>query len=153
MTGVTVISQEGFRQEITAGAHTLLSDEPSEAGGRDAGPDPYELLLAALGACTSMTIRMYADRKQWSLEGVRVELEHEKVHARDCAECETTDGFVDSIRKRIYLSGDLTAEQAERLLSVARRCPVHLTLTREVQIADSVEIESAYAMDDFPGQA
>lgn len=142
MTTVTVQSEEGLRQGIQLGPHTLVADEPVDAGGSDAGPDPYELLLAALGACTSMTVRLYADRKGWPLTGVRVELEHEKIYAQDCAECETRDGRLDSITKRIYLRGDLTAEQVEKLLSIARRCPVNMTLQREVHMADSVELES-----------
>lgn len=153
MATVTVRSGEGFRQEITSGPHTFVADEPLEVGGSDAGPDPYELLLAALGACTSMTVGMYAGRKGWPLEGVRVELEHERRHASDCAECETKDGFVDSIHKRIYVTGDLSDDQVSRLIEVARRCPVNLTLLREVQITDSIELEHSTLVDSFPGQA
>lgn len=153
MAQVTVRSEEGFLQEIIAGTHSLLSDEPCKAGGADAGPDPYQLLLGALGACTSITLRMYADRKGWTLGRVRVELEHRRIHARDCSECDTNDEFIDSIHKRILLSGNLSPEQVERLAYVAGRCPVNQTLQRQVQMTESVELESESTQEDFPGQA
>ena len=124
----------GFVQEIEAGRHRLVADEPEAAGGTDTGPSPYELLLAALGSCTSMTVAMYARRKQWPLERVVVRLQHARIHAEDCAECETKEGRLDRIEREISLSGPLTAEQRDRLLEIANRCPVHRTLTSEIDI-------------------
>jgi len=123
-----------LRQRIEAGPHMLVADEPREAGGGDAGPDPYALLLAALGACTSMTLRLYADRKGWPLEGISVRLEHERVYEKDCAECETGDGRLSRIRSVVTLSGPLSADQRLRLLEIAERCPVHRTLVGPVRI-------------------
>src|ERR1700687_903941 len=120
----------GFSQQILAGAHALTADEPVEGGGADIGPAPYDLLLAALGACTSMTLGMYARRKLWPLESVTVRLRHSRVYATDCAECETKEGMLDRIDRDIELTGDLTAEQRAKLLEIADKCPVHRTLTR-----------------------
>jgi len=124
----------GYTQEITAGGHRLYSDEPKEQGGEDSGPSPYQLLVAALGACTSITLTMYARRKQWPLAGVTIRLRHAKVHAADCAECETKDTILDRIERDIELTGDLTAEQRSRLLAIADRCPVHRTLEQTARI-------------------
>jgi putative redox protein len=124
----------GLAQEIETGRHRLVADEPVEAGGTDTGPSPYELLLAALGACTSMTLSMYAQRKHWPLERVTVRLRHDKIHAKDCAECETREGMLDHIEREISLTGPLDAEQRERLLAIANRCPVHRTLVSEVDL-------------------
>jgi len=124
----------GLAQEIEAGRHRLVADEPAEAGGTDAGPSPYELLLAALGACTSMTISMYARRKRWPLEGVTVRLQHARIHAQDCAECETKEGMLDRIDREISLAGPLDGAQRERLIEIANRCPVHRTLVSEIDI-------------------
>ena len=124
----------GFAQDIEAGQHRLAADEPVEAGGRDTGPSPYDLLLAALGACTSMTVSMYARRKQWPLEAVTVRLRHAKIHAEDCAECETKEGMLDRIEREISLIGPLDGAQRERLLGIANRCPVHRTLVSEIDI-------------------
>lgn len=122
-------------QRIQAGRHSLTADEPVPSGGTDAGPDPYALLLAALGACTSMTLRMYADRKQWPLEGITVRLSQQQIHARDCAECETKDDTrIDRILREIALTGPLTEEQRQRLLEIANRCPVHRTLMNQKEI-------------------
>ena len=151
MASVTVLSEEAYRQEITAGPHRLLADEPVSAGGTDTGPDPYQLLLAALGACTSITMRMYAERKGWDLRTVRVELNQEQIHAADCADCEATEGRLDHIEKRIYVSGDLSSEQTAQLLQIAQRCPINLTLQREVSMDDAIELE--IDSDHFPGQA
>jgi uncharacterized OsmC-like protein len=123
-----------FGQIISVGPHVLQADEPSEYGGNDAGPNPYELLLAALGACTSMTVQMYAERKQWPLRGVQVGLSHARVHAEDCAECETKVGMVDRIELEISFTGDLSDEQRQRLLEIASKCPVHRTLTSRAEI-------------------
>jgi putative redox protein len=127
-------SAAGFAQEIHAGRHRIVADEPVSAGGTDTGAAPYELLLAALGACTSMTLGMYARRKAWPLEEVTVHLRHSKIHAADCAACETTDGFLDRIERDIHLDGPLTAEQRSKLLEIADKCPVHRTLTSEIEI-------------------
>jgi putative redox protein len=127
-------SGTGFAQEITAGRHRLTGDEPLTAGGTDTGPAPYDYLLAALGACTSMTVAMYARRKGWPLQGVTVGLRHSRVHAADCADCETRDGFLDRIVREIEFAGPLAAEQKARLLEIADKCPVHRTLTNEVVI-------------------
>ncbi len=124
----------GFAQEILIGPHRLVADEPVEAGGKDAGPSPYDLLLAALGSCTSMTVALYARRKSWHLDRVTVTLRHSKIHAADCAECETREGKLDRIERDIHLEGSLTDEQHARLLQIAEMCPVHRTLTSEIQI-------------------
>jgi putative redox protein len=123
-----------FQQEILAGRHRLLADEPASVGGTDTGPTPYGLLLAALGACTSMTVRMYADRKKWPLKNVSVSLSHDKIHAADCADCETRDGKIDEITRDIALTGDLDDEQRVRLMEIAEKCPVHRTLHSEIKI-------------------
>lgn len=128
----------GFVQEVRVGAHLLRADEPADAGGTDTGPSPYDLLLAALGTCTSMTLRMYADRKQWPLEGVTVSLNHEKIHAKDCAECETRGGYLDRIQRRIELLGPLDDAQRQRLLEIANMCPVHRTLKSAIAISSSL---------------
>jgi uncharacterized OsmC-like protein len=124
----------GFSQEIVAGRHHLIADEPVAGGGKDSGPTPYDLLLAALGACTSMTVGMYARRKNWPLEGVVVRLRHSKIHAEDCAECETKGGILDRIERELEFTGPLTAEQRSKLLEIAEKCPVHRTLESEINI-------------------
>jgi putative redox protein len=123
-----------LRQAISVGPHQLLSDEPKEAGGNDQGPDPYELLLAALGSCTNMTLRMYAERKGWPLKEVRVFLTHSKNYAKDCADCERPTAMLDRIERRITLVGELSEEQQQRLLAIANLCPVHRTLTSKIDI-------------------
>ena len=132
---VAVMSRSArYLQNISIGQHRIQADEPVEAGGCDAGPNPHELLLAALGACTSMTLRMYADRKRWPLEDIQVRLTHGKMHAEDCLGCETKEGLVDRIEREILLVGNLTDEQRQRLLEIANNCPVHRTLTSEIHI-------------------
>src|SRR5438067_2554590 len=123
-----------FSTVVEAGRHTVLADEPTDAGGADTGPSPYDLLLAALGSCTVMTLRRYATKKRWPLDDVSVALAHDRIHAKDCADCETRDGHVDRISREITLTGDLTAEQRTALLRIAERCPVHRTLTSEIRI-------------------
>ncbi len=123
-----------FTQDITAGAYHLRADEPATAGGNDSGFTPYDLLLASLGACTSMTLRMYAEQKKWPLERVTVQLRHNKIHAKDCAECETREGKIDRIEREIRLTGNLDAAQRARLMEIADKCPIHRTLHSEVLI-------------------
>ncbi len=127
-------SDSRFAQDVEVGSHRLRADEPVAVGGSDSGPSPYDLLLAALGTCTSMTIKLYAARKQWPLECVAVRLTHAKVHAADCADCETREGKIDRIDREIELVGELSPEQRVRLLEIAEHCPVHRTLTSEMQI-------------------
>jgi putative redox protein len=124
----------GFAQQISAGAHALTSDEPESAGGTGSGPSPYQLLLAALGSCTSMTIALFARRRGWPLRKVTVRLRHTRDHARDCADCEEKDVRIDRIERVIELEGGLTDEQRDRLLAIADKCPVHRTLTSEMRI-------------------
>jgi uncharacterized OsmC-like protein len=135
-TGSVVVrgSAAGFAQEIVVGRHRMTADEPVSAGGTDTGPSPYDFLLAALGACTSITVGMYARRKGWPLEGVTVNLRHAKIHASDCAECETKEGMLDRIERDIHFAGSLTTEQRSKLLEIANKCPVHRTLTSEIVI-------------------
>jgi putative redox protein len=134
---VTEDGSGGYTQHIVAGRHSFLADEPLPIG-RDNGPTPYDLLLAGLGACTSMTVRMYADRKGWPLERIRVTLRHSRIHAKDCANCESTNSFIDHIDKDIELSGNLDDAQRQRLLQIARQCPVHRTLMSEVDTTTSL---------------
>lgn len=124
----------GFAQQIAAGPHHLTSDEPQNTGGTGTGPSPYDFLLAALGSCTSMTVAMYARRKNWPLERVTVWLRHSKIHAADCSECETREAMLDRIDLDVRLEGPLSAEQRSRLLEIADKCPVHRTLTSEISI-------------------
>jgi uncharacterized OsmC-like protein len=123
-----------FQQEIAVGKHRFVADEPVAAGGRDTGPGPYDFLLAALGACTSMTIRLYAERKQIPLERTLVQLRHEKIYAADCADCETKEGKIDHIDREIGFEGNLDTATRARLLEIADKCPVHRTLKSEVDI-------------------
>ena len=124
----------GFAQRIEVGAHSFTADEPASDGGTDTGPNPYDLLLAALGSCTSMTVALYARRKQWALQSVTVRLQHSKVHAADCESCETKDGRIDRIEREIELDGALEQYQRDRLLEIANKCPVHRTLTSKIDI-------------------
>jgi len=126
-----------FQQTVTSGPHHLLADEPVAAGGTDTGPGPYDLLLSALGACTSMTMRMYADLKALPVDRITVTLKHSKIYARDCAECETREGKIDQIDRAITIEGALDADQRKRLMEIADKCPVHRTLHSEVRILTS----------------
>ena len=134
MTEVVVRSLGGLAQEIDARGHMLRADEPRDAGGADSGPGPYELLLAALGACTAMTVRLYANRRGWPLEGVEVVLRHERIHARDCEDCDSRDARLERVTKRLSFLGPLDAAQRQRLAEIAERCPVQRTLQATVQV-------------------
>ena len=134
MTTITVRSRANYRQEIIAGDHIIFADEPLSVGGDDTGPNPYELLLGALGACTAITLQMYARRKEWPLEGVEVTLTHRKDHSRDCAECDEKDARLDVVDVKVSVRGPLDADQRARLLQIARRCPVSQTLSNGIRI-------------------
>jgi uncharacterized OsmC-like protein/pimeloyl-ACP methyl ester carboxylesterase len=132
-----------FQQEVRIGAHRLIADEPVDVGGIDSGPGPYDLLLAALGACTSMTLRLYAERKGLPLDRVTVRLSHDKVHAADCETCETKEGMIDRIERAITLAGALDDGERARLLEIADKCPVHRTLTSEIDIRTGEQLETS----------
>ena len=127
-----------YAQNIIVGHHLLHADEPLQANGRDAGPDPYELLLAALGACISITLRMYADRKQWPLEDVGVRLSYGRVYAEDCEGCDGELKLVDAIQVQLAVTGNLSEIQRQRLLEIAQRCPVHRTLAAPIKIVTTL---------------
>ena len=132
---VTESDARPYGQRITAGGHQLVADEPAAIGGADSGPTPYDLLLAGLGACTAITVRMYADRKGWPLRQTTVRLRHQRIHAKDCADCETRTGQMDQIERELQFEGELTDSQRARLLDIAERCPVHRTLHSEVLVS------------------
>ena len=135
----TSTDNQGFFTEIFAKGHAMMADEPREYGGNDRGPSPYEYLLAALGACTSMTLQMYARHKKIPLEKAVVRLTHQKIHANDCGHCETTEGKIDQMEREVELIGNLDKEQRQRLLEIAERCPVHKTLHSEVNIVSKLK--------------
>jgi putative redox protein len=139
---VKLTMKEGFRTQITAGANTLIADEPKEAGGTDEGPSPYELLLAALGACTAMTLKIYVERKKLPITDVEVSLTFDRIHIDDCESCvkeeRLNDQEVQHISRLIYVTGDVTEEQKERLLYIAGRCPVHVTLHSNPHVEDAL---------------
>jgi putative redox protein len=128
----------GFRTEVDVGGHHLVVDEPVPVGGTDSGPSPYEMLLAALGSCTAMTLRLYADRRKWPLDRVQISLQHHKVHAQDCADCDRKPTKMDVVERVLTLEGALTAEQRTKLLEIAERCPVHQTLRGTIQVNTTV---------------
>jgi putative redox protein len=135
--GTVVVASTGngaFEQVMLNGRHALLADEPKAAGGSDIGPGPYEFLLMSLGSCTSMTVQMYAKRKQWPVEQVVVRLRHSKVYAEDCENCEKPSAKIDRIDRAIEFIGPLDAEQRSRLLEIANQCPVHRTLSSRIDI-------------------
>ncbi len=124
----------GLRQEVEAGSHHWVADEPTSVGGTGEGPTPYDLLLGALGSCTSMTLRLYADRRKWPLEGVVVRLHHQRIHRDDCVNCEKQDVSIEHVERTLELKGPLTDEQRNRLLEIAERCPVHQTLQHKMDV-------------------
>lgn len=138
MSEVVVTSLKNLRNEVRYGAgHSFITDEPVAAGGEDAGPDPYTLLLAALGSCISMTVNLYARRKQWPLEGVTVRLRQNRIHTKDCEECnQDKEGFIHRIERTVTFTGPLSEEQRARLNEIAHKCPVHKTLSSEIIIVD-----------------
>ena len=138
MSEVVVRSLSNLQNEVNYGpGHTLITDEPVAAGGEDVGPDPYTLLLAALGSCISMTVTLYARRKQWPLQGVIVRLRQNRIHAKDCQECaEGSEGYVHRIERSVTFEGELTEEQRARLQEISHKCPVHRTLTSPIVIAE-----------------
>jgi putative redox protein len=144
MNDVVVTSLGNLKNEVQYGAgHKLITDEPSAAGGEDAGPDPYTLVLAALGSCISMTVTLYAKRKSWPLERVVVRLRQQRIHAADCQECtHTTEGYVQRIERAVTFEGNLSEEQLARLQEIAHKCPVHKTLSSEIVISDMKDEES-----------
>lgn len=144
MSDVVVTSQTNLRNEVRYGeGRSFITDEPVSAGGEDAGPDPYTLLLGALGSCISMTLMMYAQRKQWPLESVQVRLRQNRIHAKDCKECaQDKDGYIHRIERSVTLNGPLSDEQRARLQEISHKCPVHKTLLSEIVIADIADERS-----------
>ena len=143
MSEVVVTSQTNLRNEVSYGAgHSFITDEPISAGGEDAGPDPYTLLLAALGSCISMTLHLYARRKQWPLEGVTVRLRQKRVHEKDCEQCvHEKDGYIHHIERSVTLKGQLSDDERARLLEIAHKCPVHKTLSSEIVVTELNDAE------------
>jgi putative redox protein len=136
-SGSVIVASTGmgpFEQILLDGRHALRADEPVAVGGGDAGPGPYELLLMALGSCTSMTVNMYAARKNWTLDQVVVRLRHDRVHADDCANCEDPKSMIDRILCSIELVGPLDEAQRKQLIDIAKKCPVHRTLTNKIEV-------------------
>jgi uncharacterized OsmC-like protein len=152
MSEVVVTSQKNLQNEVRYGVdHAFITDEPRAAGGEDAGPDPYTLLLGALGSCISMTVHLYARRKQWPVETVTVRLRQNRIHAKDCQDCTQKEGFIHRIERSVTVTGELTDEQHARLQEIAHKCPVHKTLTSTIVIADlkDAELESSEAGNFF----
>lgn len=152
MSEVVVTSQKNLQHEVRYGlGQAFTTDEPRAAGGDDAGPDPYTLLLGALGSCISMTVQLYARRKQWPVESVTVRLRQSRIHAKDCQECKNEEGFIHRIERSVKVTGDLSAEQHARLQEIAHKCPVHKTLTSKIVITDLKEetLESSEAGEFF----
>jgi len=136
-----IVSESGkgkFTQDISVGKHVLIADEPIANGGLDLGPSPYDFLLAALGSCTAMTVRLYADLKKIPLKKITVRLQHEKIHAQDCADCDNPQSKIDHIQRQIELQGELTQDQRAKLLEIANKCPVHRTLTSKILITTTL---------------
>ena len=133
------LGSENYKTVMTAGNHELISDEPEKVGGKDLGPDPYDYLLMSLGSCSVITMRMYAERKEWPVEDIYIELRHFKDHAEDCEDCDDPKARIDKIEKEIIIKGDLSDDQIERLLEISKKCPVHRTLLNDIEIKSTVE--------------
>lgn len=130
---------EPFKTTLTAGKHEIIADEPTSVpGGKNQGPDPYDLLLMSLGTCTAMTMKMYSERKKWPVQDIYIELRHNQNHAKDCKDCESPSSKIDFIEKEIIIKGDLTNEQKERMLEISKKCPVHRTLLSDIEINSSL---------------
>jgi len=138
MPPVTIRASNSLRNDIDAGTHHFVADEPANAGGTDTGPTPYDLLSAALGVCTSMTLRVVANRENIPLESVEITVENDRMYAKDCADCTSSAGYIHRFTVAIKLIGDLTPEQRERMLAVAKRCPVNKTLVSEIRIDENL---------------
>jgi len=138
MRDVTAKLSGSFRTELTIGPHTLIADEPESAGGRDEGPNPYGLLASALATCTAMTLHFYAKREKFALDGVAVNVASERIHAKDCDDCESESGYVHRFDVKLQVEGDLTEEQRQKLLQIAQRCPVYKTLSNEIKIVETL---------------
>ncbi|HEX2270727.1 MAG TPA: OsmC family protein [Pyrinomonadaceae bacterium] len=152
MSEVVVTSTKNLQNEVRYGmGHTFTTDEPASAGGEDAGPDPYTLLLAALGSCISMTVQIYARRKQWPVETITVRLRQNRMHAKDCEVCDDKEGFIHRIERSVSFTGPLSPEQHARLQEIAHKCPVHKTLSSEIVITDIMDgtLASSDAGDFF----
>jgi len=151
MSEVVVSSKTNLQHEVRYGdGQTFITDEPRAAGGDDAGPDPYTLLLGALGSCISMTVQLYARRKQWAVESVTVRLRQNRIHSKDCQECKDVEGFIHRIERAVTITGDLSDEQHARLQEIAHKCPVHKTLTSRIVITDlKEEVETTEAGEFF----
>jgi putative redox protein len=152
MSEIVVTSKTNLQNEVRYGmGHTFTTDEPADAGGDDAGPDPYTLVLAALGSCISMTVRLYARRKQWPVETVTVRLRQNRIHAKDCEVCDDEEGFIHRIERSVSFTGNLTGEQHARLQEIAHKCPIHKTLSSKIVITDIMDetLESSEAGDFF----
>ena len=153
MSEVVVTSRRNLQNEVRYGVgQAFTTDEPRVLGGDDAGPDPYTLMLAALGSCISMTVNLYARRKQWPVETVTVRLRQNRIHTKDCEECRDEEGFIHRIERSVTITGVLSDEQRARLQEIAHKCPVHKTLTSRIVITemkDAERLESSEAGDFF----
>lgn len=132
------LGEQNYKTVMTAGKHELIADEPETAGGSDQGPGPYDYLLMALGSCSVITMKMYADRKEWPVDDIFIELRHSKIHAEDCKDCDNPNAKIDRIEKEIIVKGDLSEEQLNRLLEISKKCPVHKTLLSDIEIHSTV---------------
>jgi putative redox protein len=133
------LGEENYKTVMTAGNHELIADEPEHVGGNDEGPDPYDYLLMSIGSCTVITLKMYADRKEWPVKDIYVEMRHHKAHAEDCEDCDDPKARIDKIEKDLIVKGDLSEEQLNRLLEISKKCPVHKTMLNDVEIISKIE--------------